>query len=99
MSRQKTKRHRTVKKSPRRNATKPAPQTSDKTKIALLTRELSEALEQQTVTCEVLGVISRSADRKRIVLERRVENAVRRSSAERSVVVGQDGGVDRRAAR
>ncbi len=41
-------------------ATTAAAQSSDKKKIALLTRELSEALEQQTATSEVLGVISSS---------------------------------------
>src|SRR5712691_11779570 len=35
-------------------------QTSDKKKIALLTRELSEALKQQTASSEILRVISGS---------------------------------------
>src|SRR5713101_554915 len=59
MSRRKTKRRRAV-KLPRRAATTPAPQTSDKKKIALLTRELSEALKQQTASSEILRVISGS---------------------------------------
>ncbi len=63
-SRRKTKRRKTV-KAPRRNATAPAPQTSDKEKIALLTRELSgasrelsESLERETATSKILGIIS-----------------------------------------
>src|SRR6266699_731209 len=76
MSRQKTKRHRTV-KSPRRSATKPAPQTSDKTKIALLTRELSEALERETATFQVLGIISSSPTDLEPVFETILANATR----------------------
>src|SRR6266700_3654505 len=76
MSRQKTKRHRTV-KSPRRSATKPAPQTSDKTKIALLTRELSEALERETATYQVLGIISSSPSNLEPVFETILANATR----------------------
>src|SRR6266700_1466286 len=76
MSRQKTKRHRTV-KSPRRSATKPAPQTSDKEKIALLTRELSESLERETATFQVLGIISSSPSDLGPLFETILANATR----------------------
>jgi GAF domain-containing protein/anti-sigma regulatory factor (Ser/Thr protein kinase) len=58
-TRQNTKRRRTL-KPPRRAATASVSQTSDKKKIALLTRELSESLEQQAATREILRVISSS---------------------------------------
>jgi len=35
-----------------------APRISDKKKIALLTRELSESLERETATSQILGIIS-----------------------------------------
>ena len=90
MSRQKTKRRRTV-KLPRRNATTLAPRTSDKKKIALLTRklsealeqqaatsrELSQALEQQTATSEVLGIISSSPSELEPVFQAMLANATR----------------------
>jgi len=45
----KTKRRKTIKPL-RRSATTATPQTSDKKKIALLTRKLNDALSQQTAT-------------------------------------------------
>ncbi len=76
MSRRKTKRGRTV-KPPRRNATAPAPQTSDKKKIALLTRELSGSLEQQAATSEVLRIISSSPSDLEPVFQTMLANATR----------------------
>jgi signal transduction histidine kinase len=94
MSRQKTKRRRTL-KLPRRNATARAPQTSDKKKIALLThklndamaqqtatsRELCESLERETATSQVLGVISSSPADLEPVFETILANATRLCAA------------------
>src|SRR6266536_1495559 len=75
-SRQKTKRRRTV-KLPRRNAATAATRTSDKNKIELLTRELSEALYQQATTSEVLGIISSSPGALEPVFQAMLANATR----------------------
>jgi signal transduction histidine kinase len=78
-------------KAPRRNATAPATRTSDKKKIALLTRELSEAIEQQTTTSrelsealehqtatsQILGIISSSPSDLNPVFETILANATR----------------------
>jgi GAF domain-containing protein len=89
-NRQKTKRSRTV-KLPRRDATTPAARTSDKKKIALLTRKLNDALEQQTATSrelsesleretatsQVVGIISSSPTDLEPVFETILANATR----------------------
>src|SRR6266536_3234551 len=75
-SRQKTKRRRTV-KLPRRNAATAATRTSDKNKIELLTRELSESLYQQAATSEVLGIISSSPGALEPVFQAMLANATR----------------------
>jgi signal transduction histidine kinase len=92
-------------KSPRRSAITATPQTSDKKKIALLTRklndaleqqtatsrELSEALEQQAATSEVLGVISSSPGELEPVFQTMLANAVRICEAKFGVLFRYDG--------
>jgi signal transduction histidine kinase/putative methionine-R-sulfoxide reductase with GAF domain len=86
----KTKRRKTI-KPPRRSATTANPQTSDKKKIALLSRKLNDALAQQTATSrelseslerekatsQVLGVVSSSPTDLEPVFETILANATR----------------------
>jgi signal transduction histidine kinase len=101
-TRQKAKRPGTI-KPPRRNSLTAARHSgasvaSLKNKNALLTRELSEALEQQRATSEILKVISRSEFDLQSVLQSVVENAVRVCGADRGLIYRQDGEIYRAAA-
>jgi hypothetical protein len=89
---QKTKRRRTV-KLPRRNATAPASRTSDKKKIGLLTRELSESLERETATSQVLDIISSSPTDLQPVFETILANATRLCEAKIGILFRYEDGL------
>ncbi len=67
-------------------------------KVEERTRELTEALEQQTTTAEILGVISSSPTDVQPVLDAVAESAARLCGAIDSVIVRVDGGQIRRVA-
>jgi GAF domain-containing protein len=87
----------------RRNGPKTARRRSSttakhKSEIARLTRELSEALEQQTATSEILSVISRSKFQLQPVLQSVVNTAMRLRRAKQAVIYRQEQGTYRFAA-
>jgi GAF domain-containing protein len=96
MSRRMTKRRRTVKAPPRNAPTasrhRGASVAGLKKKVALLTRDLSEALEQQTAASEVLRVISSSPAELEPVFQTMLANAIRLCEAKFGVLFRYDGG-------
>ena len=102
-NRERTKRRKTVKR-PRRNSPKAARHSGTlvaglKEKITLLTRELSDSLEQQTATSEVLQVISSSPGELEPVFQMILANATRLCEAKFGTLNLYDGEVFHVAAR
>jgi two-component system, NtrC family, sensor kinase len=77
---------------PRRpNAPKASAAFNDETKVARLTHELREAVEQQSATSEVLRVISSYPDDPHPVFQAMLQNAVRLCDAKFGNIYSWDG--------
>ena len=96
----KTRRGKTTKVKRRKTPTtvRQRASVSRETKVARLTRELREALEQQTATSEVLRVISSSLGELEPVFQAMLENATRICEAKFGVMFYYQDGALRPAA-
>ena len=79
--------------APKAGARRTSSTAGEETDVARLTRELNEALEQQTATSEVLQVISSSAGDVQPVFATMLENAVRFCDAKFGTIYRVDGDV------
>jgi len=84
--------------APKPKARSPSPAAGDETEVARLSRELSDARDQQRAMSQVLHAISRSKFELSAVLESVAEAAARLCRADGAVIFQREGGVYRFAA-